>query len=243
MIVNGNAWVPSDPASFTFTPAAIKILAISMSPLRESFLCGGMHVRMGLNQRLGDLWISIRNRPHQRRGFGFRRGRVHVRAMCDERLQHLEVGRMRRNHERCSSTDLGGVRIRSRLQQLLDHRQAGVLSRLCEGRDAVVIGRVHFGAGAQQKIHCLEVVPMGGPQKRSGAVGTRCVHIGALLQQSSHQRLILVGGGVHEPQIRLGRDRDTRDCQERGYEDGRLFGHAHFSSRIADAQFRNPRLL
>ena len=138
----------------------------------------GVHIRAGFQQGPHDLRMPPRNAPHERRLSLRAFGRVHVRAVGEQRPHRGDVALAGGDHERCAAGARRDVRIAARRQQLGDHGRAAARRRYPDRRDAQIVCGVHVRAGADQQVGRLEVIQVGGPVEGGGAVALPHVDIG-----------------------------------------------------------------
>ena len=102
----------------------------------------------GLEQRLDDVRVAFRRRPHERRLLLIGVGGVHVRARFEQQPHGVDAAGARRGHQRRLAVRMGDRGIGAGLQQRRDERRIARAAGLKQRRDAVMIRRVDWAPAA-----------------------------------------------------------------------------------------------
>ena len=95
-----------------------------------------------LDERLRDVGVALRNRPHQR-GLAVRRlGGIDIRSSRDERLDRAQAAAASGGHQGGHPGGRRGVGIGAGREQALDDADAAVLAGQGQRADAMVIDRM-----------------------------------------------------------------------------------------------------
>ena len=148
-------------------------------------------------ERLDDVGMPLRNRPHQR-GLTARRGRLGLGAGLEQLTDHVGAPAPRRRHQQRLPGEERRVRVRAGLEQPPDHRGAAILGGAPERRHAEVGRGVHVGAGSNHPFGTVVLVPVGGPVQRGRPVTLDGGHIRTLVECRSHVDPVALARRVRE---------------------------------------------
>ena len=182
-----------------------------------------MHVGLVGEQCLDYVWVTLRDRPHERRLAASLFGGVHVGAGGEQLFDDCRAAAVRRCHQQRLAGQQCRVRVRADLEQDAGHLRTAVLARRPERRHPEVGHRVGVGTRVQQQRRHVTLVPVAGPVQGGGPVPLWCRDVRPLLDQRANR------GPVGRPcGLRHGlRTRDGSEAEDRQHHGPDLSANGH----------------
>jgi hypothetical protein len=120
-------------------------------------------VGTALEERLDNVGVAFRGRPHEGRLATFAFSCIHYRSAAQQRFDRFGATCSCARHQRGFAARNGGVRIRSGVQQQIHHRAVCVQASEIQRRDSVTVCSPYVCSGTQEGLSCLHVFAVHGP--------------------------------------------------------------------------------